>query len=87
MFSSAKRFSNPMSQAMPNGTVAVGGMFSLMMGIRARGSILTWKLVSAGRVSWPGGEAAVGEATDPAQSVVQESPRALPARAAGHACS
>lgn len=48
MFSSANRFSNPMSQAMPNGTVAVGGMLSLMMGIRARGSILTWKLVSVG---------------------------------------
>jgi hypothetical protein len=35
-----------MSQAMPNGTVAVGGIVSLMMGIRALGSILTWKLVS-----------------------------------------
>lgn len=46
VFSSARRFSKPISQAMPNGTVAVGGIVSLMMGIRALGSILTWKLVS-----------------------------------------
>lgn len=41
VFSRARRFSNPMSHATPAGQAGVGGMVSLMMGIRARGSILT----------------------------------------------
>ena len=41
VFSSARRFSKPMSHATPAGQAGVAGIVSLMMGIRARGSILT----------------------------------------------
>lgn len=46
MFSSASRFSKPMSQESPNGWPAEGGRESLMIGIRALGNILTVNEVS-----------------------------------------
>jgi hypothetical protein len=41
VFSNANLFSNPMSQAIPSVFGVVEGIVSLMIGIRARGSILT----------------------------------------------
>lgn len=46
MFSSASRFSNPISQAIPRGRPGEGSRESFTMGMRACGSGLTWNLVS-----------------------------------------
>lgn len=42
VFSKANRFSNPISHAIPKGNSSEGGMDSLIIGIRALGSVLTW---------------------------------------------
>ena len=48
MFSSANRFSNPMSHAIPSGRPGDGSRESLTMGMRAWGNGFTWNLVSEG---------------------------------------
>ena len=46
MFSSANRFSNPISHAIPRGRPGEGSRESLTIGMRAWGSGFTWNLVS-----------------------------------------
>ena len=47
VFSSARRFSNPMSHAIPDGSPGEGDSESLTMGMRACGNVLTVNLVSS----------------------------------------